>query len=525
MTPPFRKPALENGGVLRSVPGMASSLAADLRAEAGKSDGLEQPLSEYGDKFPGGRYEGFLAFTHDVLGVKLWSKQKQIAKALLEGKKGRVAVRSGHSVGKTMLTACLCEYHFSCLGLPFLTTAPGRDAMKDLLWKQIKTNRQNALRQLPGEVLDGGEIKVQGRDDWWGKGFATNKAERAQGKHAVGLLCVADEAAGIQGFIWDALESSMASEGVSMLIIGNPNHEQGQFYQAFHEHCDLWDTFHISSLDSPNITEDEDPIPGLATPKWLEAQKIRYKDEPDKYRCRILGEWPVSDATTKCLPMDWIIEAQQLWMELAEEEPYYEEEPKIHSAFLDVAGWGKDKSALTYLRGQRFHIQMESDDKSDEGLMRLAEAVDEWICQLDPYQKPHHIAVDCDAVGAGTFSRLRQLRTKHLEQWGRCKLVKFHWGWQSTKPQEYTLIIDEVHWALREAIDPSKPREDRLAIPPGNRVAKQLNLRKYTEDNRERKKVESKQSLHDRNAPSPDIGDSIVGNMHKPRMSSVRKVA
>ncbi|TXH16678.1 MAG: hypothetical protein E6R03_05040 [Hyphomicrobiaceae bacterium] len=512
----FRLPSCSDS--LLNVVGLASaSLSRQLQASVEADPTGDQPLSEYDT----GDVEGYIRFCKEVLDFHPWSKQIEIAKSYFENV--RTAARSGHSVGKTSGVASICVYHFAVRRKCFYTTAPGAAAVNDGLWKEIRKLYNRALRKLPGKVQESPCIKT---DDpgWWGKGFATNKAERAQGRHEVDLLVVADEAAGVEEFIWDALESSMASEGVRMVIIGNPNTQRGTFYHAFHEAIDQWHNIHVSSMDSPNITGTEPGVPGLATLEWVEAQRVRYKDKPDVFRCRILGEWPMSDGAEKIIPMDFILEAQKLWLELEEEEEYYDEEPDIHCAFLDVASWGVDHSALAYLRGQRFHIALEDDDRSDEGLMKLAEATNDWVCGLPAHQKPKWIAVDCDAVGGGPFSRLTQLRKENLSGWGRCRIVKFHWGGGASakKKKQYNYQIDECHDELRKALDPSKPRCERLAIPPDKRVAAQLNTRKFTLDRLEKVRVETKAELGKRRAGSLDLSDAIVGCMHEPKITGCK---
>jgi hypothetical protein len=117
------------------------------------------------------------------------------------------------------------------------------------------------------------------------------------------------------------------------------------------------------------------------------------------------------------------------------------------------------------------------------------------------------------------------LRAKHREGWGRCELRRFNWGGPAIDSKKFQYQIDECHWALREAIDPKKPRSERLAVPPGNRIAAQLNLRKYSEDIRERKRVETKEQLKRRNAKSPDVGDAIVGCMGRRKRTTVKRAS
>ena len=476
-----------------------------------KADKIERPLTEYDTGI-----EGFVRFCGEVLNIVIWSKQREIAQSVIENR--RTAVRSGHYVGKTTITACICEWWFSCRGLCFLTTAPGRDAVKDGVWKKIKAHREGANRPLPGKVLDEGSLKVDGAAAWWGKGFSTNKSERAQGKHAPGLLVVADEAAGVESFIWEALESSMASEEVRMLIIGNPNLERGYFFKAFHKNKDMWYLIHISSKDSPNVTGLEPSVPGLADAEWIRDQTRNFSDEPNTFRCRVLGEWPEDDAEEKVIPYGRAIEAQALWLELEEEEKWYAKPVPVHCAFADMAGQGKDFSTLVALRGQRFHIEKIWKDKSAEQMMLFAAWINDWVCALPKGQKPKWIAIDCDAVGVGCWSRLVQYWKANRKDWGRCKPLEYHWGFAADAKDKYVSSIDELHWRLREGLDPTRPREDRLALPPGEIVAQQVNLRKYGEDIRERKQVESKQKFKSRGEKSPDIADAIVGCMYRPKI-------
>lgn len=433
-------------------------------------------------------------------------------------------MRSGHSVGKTCITAALCLWWFCCRGLCVYSTAPSQASIKDGLWKQIKKFLDSASRPLPGRWMDSGELKIDDNAGWWAKGFSTNSAENVQGKHEVGMLVVADEAAGVKEFIFDALESSMASEGspaCRMLIIGNPNYEKGYFYQAFHQMKALWNCIHISTLQSPNVTGIGEKVDGLNGREWIEAQRIRMKDDPQKFRMKVLGEWPTSDASEKVLPMDAIEAAQAFWLEMEEEEKDYAEPPKIHAAFVDVAGWGKDKSTLAYLRGQRMMIEFEEDDRTDIGLAKLARRINDWVCGLPDNQKPKWIAVDSDAVGAGVHSRLVELRQENKRFWGRTDIVRFSWSQGARKPKEFDRAIAELHWTLREALDPTKPRNERIGIPPGNDVAAQLNTRKWSEDRFERKKVETKEQLRARSAKSPDKGDAIVGCMLRPHITKI----
>jgi hypothetical protein len=261
---------------------------------------------------------------------------------------------------------------------------------------------------------------------------------------------------------------------------------------------------------------------------WVLEQMALYKDEPNVFDNRVLGEQSDDDSTLKTIPAYYIDAAMDLWLQLEEEEQGYPTPPKIHSAFLDVAGQGTDRCSLSYLRGQRFHVAKWWFDRSAEGQVNIAEDTHKWVTELDDDQKPAWLAVDCDAVGVGVYSILARLR-RTKGGWGRCRLKDFHWGWSASKHRQdkFERIISEVYWDLREALDPTKPFVERLALPPGvphlkpdpltrKELFEQLNARMYEYDIRERVVVESKQTLRARTGTSPDVADSMAGCMYRP---------
>lgn len=504
-------------------------------------------------------------FSHEVLGIKLWYKQLELVESFFANP--RTACRSGHSTGKSATASVVFEYCLSVLGYCVWTTAPSMEQVHKL-WKEVSIHRASATRMLPGEIVAGGPStapRLKTCDPGlWAKGFSTNRAERAQGLHVVNLVIVVDEGAGVAKHVWLAIESSMASAGVRILVLGNPTNERGRFWQIFWDDQikTRWVQHHISSIDSPNINDaereyfntvilpafrsgrfdireleknlppaDEPVIPGLASMNWILDQIVNYKDEPNIFDNRVLGDNADDDSQTKTIPAYYIDAAMELWLQLEEEEEGYLTPPKIHCAFLDVAGQGNDRCSLAFLRGQRFHVAKWWFDRSDEGLMNIADDTNAWVINLPGDQKPLWLAVDIDAVGAGVYANLVRLRRQHKEAWGRCRLLKFHWGWSASddRKDEFERIISEVYWDLRKALDPSKPYNERLAIPPGvshlkpdplprKELFEQLNARNYEYDIRERVIVESKQVLRNRIGVSPDVADSIAGCMFKPRI-------
>lgn len=200
----------------------------------------------------------------------------------------RIAVDAGHNVGKTKLAAGIVSHFFDCfspsIGYCF---APNYDQINDLLFKEIRTDRNNKAG-LPGRVLETPEIKLGGNH--FVKGKATNDSkgtgtERAQGQHGKYLIFVLDEAEGIPGFVWDAVES-MASGGiVIVLVLRNPRTTTCRAHKIRRQENAT--AFRISCLEHPNVLEDREIIPGSVRREYvlgmLEGCERVTEHNPDDY--------------------------------------------------------------------------------------------------------------------------------------------------------------------------------------------------------------------------------------------------
>src|SRR5205814_4476783 len=95
------------------------------------------------------------------------------------------------------------------------------------------------------------EIRV-GPDNY-AIGLSTNRGVRFQGFHGAHVLIVMDEAPGVEGDIWEAIEGARAGGEVRVLALGNPTIASGPFYEAFTVNRASWRTFTIGAFDTPNL--------------------------------------------------------------------------------------------------------------------------------------------------------------------------------------------------------------------------------------------------------------------------------
>ncbi|KKL56452.1 hypothetical protein LCGC14_2245230, partial [marine sediment metagenome] len=242
----------------------------------------------------------------NVLGIELWTMQRQILEAIRDNE--RVAVRSCFGSGKTY-TASIAALWFLYNFLPstVVTTAPTGRQVKEILWREIAQRFGAARFPLDGDLLT---TQLTLDTKWFAIGMSTDNPEAFQGLHNKNVLAVVDEASGVSTEIFTALENPMASGNAHLLLIGNPTQQTGGFRDAFKADSGF-KTFHISAFDTPNFTElgitrkdIEDgtwmakqnnkplPYPTLVSPEWVAGRYKAWGPGSYLYQVRVEGEFP-----------------------------------------------------------------------------------------------------------------------------------------------------------------------------------------------------------------------------------------
>lgn len=197
-----------------------------------------------------------------------------------EAIKNRLRIEAGHTVGKTKLSSGLVNHFFDCFAPSIIYTfAPSREQIRDLLWKEIKTDRRG--KGLPGRIY---ELRLRISDNHFAKGTATNNAggtgtTRIHGQHGEYLMFVLDEAEGIPDFVWGAVDS-MASGGICIvLMLANPQTRSSKFHKQ--KSLSTVRNFRISCVQHPNVLQGREVVPG--------AVKRGYVEEMVEKHCQVLA--------------------------------------------------------------------------------------------------------------------------------------------------------------------------------------------------------------------------------------------
>lgn len=372
-------------------------------------------------------------WAHEKLHDVLWSGQCRILNAVRDHR--RVAAATCHSVGKSYSAALLSAWWLDTHkhGEAFvITTAPTDVQVERILWKEI--GRAHSRGKLPGRLnikewiveVERNGIK---REEVIGMGRKPNDYEPAafQGIHAPFVLVIVDEANGVRGQLWDAIDSLLANDESKIVAIGNPDDPSGEFY----DHCKPgsgWDVVHINAFESPNFTGEKLP-PAIArqlvgrtyveerrrkwAPRWYWVDKKGHRCEvsegvkcvpPDgakledtnpMWQSKVLGIFPEHTEAGGLIPMPWIRAAQM--RELPPGEP--------NELGIDI-GAGGDPSAVCHRRGSVYRI-IRTDHEPDT-MKQTGSIVD------DLRQTGASVAkVDKIGIGWGVVNRGHELHELH----------------------------------------------------------------------------------------------------------------
>jgi hypothetical protein len=206
-----------------------------------------------------------------------WSRQREICRAVCDYR--TTVVYSGNAVGKSFLIAGLIPWWlYTRPGSLVLCTAPSQTSIGSIL--AVQSSPLPAPRISQGIKTSPAVIQIA--PGWNGLGYSTTTVERASGQHAKDLLCIVDEASGVEPEIFDAIESLKYTR---LLCLGNPLRAEGRFIDLIHQAAEdhaagIHPTravcaIQIPSTDSPDAGREVSEY-GLADRTWLEACTRRY---------------------------------------------------------------------------------------------------------------------------------------------------------------------------------------------------------------------------------------------------------
>jgi hypothetical protein len=324
-------------------------------------------------------------FDREIWPNELPEKWQSEASGLV-AKHDRVAIRSGHGVGKTAWLARRIIWWGSTrhpwkIGV----TAPSSGQMYDALWselakwhakmpkglKEMFEWKSERFEYVPNPAVSYAVAKTARRET----------PEALAGLHSENMMFMIDEAPGVDDVIFETARGAMSTLGSKTIMTGNPTRLTGYFYDAFHKNRGLWAGMKVSCYDSRRTNWAE-----------IDQWKEEYGEDSNFFRVRALGEFPTAED-------DVIIPLYMVESAIGRDVAQVDSDEVWG---LDVSRGGQDLCALAKRRG---NVMPEATWRSDDAMVSVGKVVN-WY--REAVTKPSMICVDSIGLGAPVADRLAE---------------------------------------------------------------------------------------------------------------------
>ena len=408
----------------------------------------------------------------------------------------RVAIASGHGIGKTVLISWLIHWFMSTKPHPQIpVTAGTASQLTTKTWRELAKWHQLALNRHWFEWTQTKFYRKGFEETWYASAIPWSE-ERAQsfaGTHEEHVMVLYDEGSTIADKIWEVTEGAMSTPGALWIVPGNPELGSGRFFECFHRYRTLWKTWQIDSRTAKKTNKSE-----------IAKQMAVYGEDSDFIRVRWLGKFP------RQAPMQFISEALVEAAQQREPAPF-SMAPIILG--VDVARFGDDETVLLKRQGSKIlychgYRGLATDQTADLVASFLAQ--DPGIAQ---------VFIDVVGVGAGVVDQLYRLgyRDHVLGVNAGEAATEFYPGTQTLK---YFNLRAQMWGKIKDWLEfdggclPMEPVE----------IARDLVVPKYGYAREQVIQLERKEDMKDRGFASPDYGDALAFTFARP-VQPLRHVA
>ncbi|RCL00930.1 MAG: hypothetical protein JSC189_001023 [Candidatus Tokpelaia sp. JSC189] len=200
----------------------------------------------------------------------------------------RIAVASGHGIGKSALMGIVSNWAMSCFGgARVLMTANTENQLRTKTSPEVGKWFSLSLTSHWFDVK-AMSIKARDRGDIWRLDFVTwssNHTEAFAGLHNKGrmILLLFDEASNIDDKVWEVAEGALSDEDtvIIWLVFGNPTRNSGRFRECFRKYRHRWVIRHIDSRTVEGTNREH-----------LQRSVEDHGEDSDYVKVRIRGEFP-----------------------------------------------------------------------------------------------------------------------------------------------------------------------------------------------------------------------------------------
>jgi hypothetical protein len=391
----------------------------------------------------------------------------------------KVAVASGHGIGKTALVAWIILWFQSCF--PFNQTVVTANTKTQLLtktWRELAKWHRLLINRDWFEWTATQFKHVKYPDSWFASAipWSEHASEAFAGTHEKFVLIIFDEASLIADKIWEVTEGAMTTANAVWLCFGNPTRNTGSFKECFGRFKHRWRTWQIDSRTCKKANKKQ-------IAQWVDD----YGEDSDFVRVRVRGVFPRAGSMQ-------LISGELVRQAMERTALHNDEHARVMG--LDIARHGDDQSCTAMRQGletwalRRYRIP---------DLMQLASKFCEDIDEF----KPDGVFIDVTGMGWGVHDRLCQMRPTipfyPIQVGERALLEKKHFNRRA-----------ELWWSMKEWLEAGG------TLPPDKDGKMDVELEadltgpEYGYDPKERVQLEKKEDMKERGLASPDSGDALA---------------
>lgn len=401
----------------------------------------------------------------------------------------RVAVKSGHGIGKSALTAWVVHWLMStrahCRGTVTANTA---NQLATKTWAGIYSwVRRSINRDWFSITSNPGNLKMTCRfspSDWFVAGITCRKeeAEAFAGQHAANSssFYIFDEASAIPREIWDVAEGGLTDGEPFLFAFGNPTRNSGRFYDFFNQERER-ERFILRTVDSRNVQ--------ITNKEQIQEWEKIHGENSDFFKVRVRGEFP--DASS-----EQFIPTGDVERAMARPQPAYDSRSDtIAFVGVDVARFGDDDSVI-YVRINRSTPIKEKYHGLD-GWELGAKVVDVIERLREHYGVTVYVNIDAAGVGASPVD--------YLNRNGYGQMVAaINFGAKADDSDRYFNKRAEMWGRMRDWI------KDGGVLDENAVLKEDLTAPEYTYSPLNQIKLEPKDDIKDRIGRSPDEADALA---------------
>jgi len=415
-------------------------------------------------------------FVREMLGAEPFDYQQEFLKALAKGTR-KMSVKSGHGTGKST-TASWAMLWFLLLRFPnkVVVTAPTSSQLFDAMFAELK----RWINELPKELQQLLNVKSDRVEllSAPSEAFISCRTARAEtpealaGVHSDHVLLIVDEASGVPEQVFEAAAGSMSGHSATTLMLSNPTRSSGTFFESHNRMANSWWTRTWSCIDSPLVSDE-----------FVDEMRLRYGEESNAFRVRVLGQWPLADDNT-IIPFHLVESAQHRDVEV------YEDGKIVWG--IDIARFGNDATALCKRQGS---IITEIRSWRGLDLMQTCGRVVAEYNALPPSKRPSELLVDSIGLGSGVVDRLRELDLP---------VRGINVSESPSMGDTYMNLRSELWFKAKAFLE-----ERGCKIPKDDQLLSELTSVRYSFTSSGKMKAESKDEMRKRGLGSPDLADAF----------------